>query len=93
MKNYNAILKETLQKYQYYHQVKLKNLNILQVKSKTNKKQAKFTCYRKNFGKKKKRKIDDLKSLNLSNKTDELNRIQCIFSKNLFWSMIWLMIN
>ena len=32
MKNYNTILTEKQQKYQYYRQVKLININILQVK-------------------------------------------------------------
>ena len=32
MKNYNRILIEKQQKYQYYHYVKLINTNILQVK-------------------------------------------------------------
>ena len=32
MKNYNMILPEKMQKYQLYHQVKLINMNILQVK-------------------------------------------------------------
>ena len=32
MKNYNMILAEKMQKYQLYHQVKLINMNILQVK-------------------------------------------------------------
>ena len=32
MKNYNMILTEKQQKYQHYHQVKLINMNILQVK-------------------------------------------------------------
>ena len=32
MKNYNTILTEKQQKYQHYHQVKLINMNILQVK-------------------------------------------------------------
>ena len=31
-KKYNMILKEKLQKYQLYHQVKLISMNILQVK-------------------------------------------------------------
>ena len=31
MKNYNMILTEKQQKYQYYHQVKMINMNILQV--------------------------------------------------------------
>ena len=31
-KNYNMILIEKLQKYQPYHQEKLKNMNILQLK-------------------------------------------------------------
>ena len=31
MENYNKILTEKQQKYQYYHQVKLININILQV--------------------------------------------------------------
>ena len=32
MKNYNSILTEKQQKYQHYYQVKLININILQVK-------------------------------------------------------------
>ena len=32
MKNYNRILTKKQQKYQYYHHVKLINMNILQVK-------------------------------------------------------------
>ena len=32
MKNYNMILPEKQEKYQHYHQVKLINMNILQVK-------------------------------------------------------------
>ena len=32
MKNYNTMLKDKLQKYNLYHQVKLINMNILQVK-------------------------------------------------------------
>ena len=32
MKNYNMILTENLQKYQHYHQLKLINMKILQVK-------------------------------------------------------------
>ena len=32
MKSYNTILAEKQQKYQFYHQVKLININILQVK-------------------------------------------------------------
>ena len=32
IKNYNTILTEKQQKYQHYHQVKLINMNILQMK-------------------------------------------------------------
>ena len=32
IKNYNKILTEKQQKYQHYHQVKLINMNILQMK-------------------------------------------------------------
>ena len=32
MKNYNKLLTEKQQKYQHYHEVKLINMNILQVK-------------------------------------------------------------
>ena len=32
MKNYNMILTEKQQKYQHYHQLKLININFLQVK-------------------------------------------------------------
>ena len=32
MKNYNMLLTEKQQKYQHYHQLKLTNMNILQVK-------------------------------------------------------------
>ena len=56
MKNDNAILKETLQKYQHYHQVKLKNLNILQVKSKTNKKTRQIYLLQEKLRKEKKEK-------------------------------------
>ena len=55
--------------------------------------QVKFACYElgKAFDKQTKKQVYALKSLNLSNKTDELKQIKGIFPKTCW--MTWLLIN
>ena len=89
MENRNIILTEKQQKYLHYHQVKLINKSILQVKKyyllievEFRIEQVYILSFRKSFRKTNKKQVDALKSLNLSNKTDELKLIECIFPKN-----------
>ena len=68
MKHSNMTLTEKLQKYQPYQQVKLINMNILQLKKSSNQRQmigATFTCFSlgKVFKKQKQFKIKERKSL------------------------------
>ena len=81
MKNSNVILREKQHKYQPHHQVKLINMNILQVKKyylPINNRQiivkVKFTHspLEKYLEKQTVNQVDALKYLNLSNKRNEL---------------------
>ena len=96
MKNCNAVLTEKQQKHQHYHQVKLINTNILQMKKHYLLDQSGMIEFAKSANsplgealeKQSKKQLDALNSSNLSNKIDELKQIECIFPKNQLVKLI-----